>query len=95
MNFFNLFCEKNDVPYDEFDKWFRKTHQTVGRVEIENIPNDEPSPRSSSRKTRQMELEGIQVTIQTSDGLHLRKTGPNYQGLKSLVEKLEGIYRWI
>ena len=34
----NSFCEKNGVPYDEFDKWFRKTHQAVGRVEIENVP---------------------------------------------------------
>ena len=23
---------KNGVPYEEFDKWFRKTHQSVGRV---------------------------------------------------------------
>ena len=28
----NSFCEKNGVPYEEFDKWFRKTHQSVGRV---------------------------------------------------------------
>ena len=40
----NSFCEKNGVPYEEFDKWFRKTHQAVGRVEIENIPDDEPMP---------------------------------------------------
>ena len=79
----NSFCEKNGVPYEEFDKWFRKTHHAVGRVEIENIP--------SRRRGRKAEPEGIQVTIQTSDGLHLRKVGLDYQGLKSLVEKLEGL----
>ena len=26
----NSFCEKNGVPYEEFDKWFRKTHQAEG-----------------------------------------------------------------
>lgn len=80
-----------EVPYEEFDKWFRKTHQTVGWVEIENIPADEPTLKSSRRRGRKAEPEGIQVTIQTSDGLHLRKVGLDYQGLKALVEKLEGL----
>ena len=79
------------MPYEEFDKWFRKTHQSVGRVEIENIPDDEPTLKSSRRRGRKAEPEGIQVTIQTSDGLHLRKVGLDYQGLKTLVEKLEGL----
>ena len=87
----NSFCKKNGVPYEEFDKWFRKTHQAVGRVEIENIPDDAPTLKSSRRRSRKTEPEGIQVTIQTSDGLHLRKVGLTYQGLKSLVEKLEGL----
>ncbi len=69
----NSFCEKNGVPYEEFDKWFRKTHQAVGRVEIENIPDDEPMLKSSRRREHKSDPEGIQVTIQTSDGLHLRK----------------------
>ena len=87
----NSFCEKNGVPYEEFDKWFRKTHQSVGRVEIENIPDDEPTLKLSRRRGHKAEPEGIQVTIQTSDGLHLRKVGLDYQGLKTLVEKLEGL----
>ena len=66
-------------------------HQTVGRVEIENVPGDEPMLQSSRRRSRKTDLEGIQVTIQTSDGIHLRKVGLNYQGLKSLVEELEGL----
>ena len=56
----NSFCEKNGVPYDEFDKWFRKTHQAVGRVEIENIPDDEPGLKSSRRGSRKTDPEGIQ-----------------------------------
>lgn len=51
----NSFCEKNGVPYEEFDKWFRKTHQSVGRVEIENIPDDEPTLKSSRRRGRKAE----------------------------------------
>ena len=75
----------------ERDKWFRKTHQAVGRVEIENIPDDEPTLKLSRRRGHKAEPEGIQVTIQTGDGLHLRKVDLNYQGLKTLVEKLEGL----
>lgn len=74
----NSFYEKNGVPYDEFDRWFRKTHQAVDRVEIENILDDEPMLKSSKRRSRKTDPLGIQVTIQTSDGLHFRKVGLNY-----------------
>ena len=54
----NSFCEKNGVPYEEFDKWFRKTHQAVGWVEIENIPADEPTLKSSRRRGLKAEPDG-------------------------------------
>ena len=34
---------------------------------------------------------GIQVFIRTCDGLQIQKKGLSYQGLVSLVEKLEGL----
>ncbi|WP_256387779.1 hypothetical protein [Prevotella sp. P2-180] len=34
---------------------------------------------------------GIHVFIHTSDGLQIQKKGLTYQGLLSLVEKLEGL----
>lgn len=46
------------IPRYEFDKWFRKTHQSVGRVEIENIPDDEPTLKSSRRRGRKAEPDG-------------------------------------
>ncbi len=33
----------------------------------------------------------ILVTIQTRDGLNIRKSNLDYRGLKALVEKLEGL----
>lgn len=65
------------VPSEELDRWFRKTNQAVGRVENENISDDEPTLKSSRRRNRNAEPKGIQVTIQTSDGLYLRKIGLN------------------
>ena len=45
---------------------------------------DEPKPTSSPRG-------GIMVTIKTREGLCIQKKGLDYQGLKTLVEKVEGI----
>ncbi len=78
----------------DFEKlWF--LYQTEGVPEEESInsfcEDDEPTLKSSRRRGRKAEPAGIQVTIQTSDGLHLRKVGLDYQELKTLVEKLEGL----
>ena len=63
----NSFCEKNGVPYEEFDKWFRKTHQSVGLVEIENIPDDEPTLKSSRRRGRKAEPAIMYIPILTEN----------------------------
>ncbi len=38
-----------------------------------------------------MNSGNILVTIQTRDGLNIRKSNLDYHGLKDLVEKLEGL----
>ena len=92
----NDFCMRKGIPYREFNKWFRNTHKQVVPLEVEGAteaPNsDQTQPdavkvsnTSSSRKS------GIHVFIRTSDGLQIQKKGLTYQGLLSLVEKLEGL----
>ena len=34
----NDFCIHQGVPYNEFNKWFRKTHRSVVPVQIEGCP---------------------------------------------------------
>ncbi|MDM8257186.1 hypothetical protein [Phocaeicola barnesiae] len=93
----NKFCVINNVPYKAFNDWFRKTQKRVVPVVIEGAPvqpvSDEPAntekPVSNPAATP---CKGtIQVTIKTHEGLCIQKKGLDYQGLKILVEKLEGL----
>ena len=33
------FCKQQGVPYNEFEKWYKKTHRTVARVEVTGALN--------------------------------------------------------
>lgn len=93
------FCLQRGVSYNEFDKWFKKTHRSVTPVEVTGVPEVETpkdgntaslaltthSPQASHSKG------GILVTIKTRDGLQISKGGLDYEGLKLQVERLEGL----
>ena len=92
----NDFCMRKGIPHREFNKWFRNTHKQVVPVEVEGVPgNSEPAPSQSDAakvsNTMSPRKSGIHVFIHTSDGLQIQKKGLTYQGLLSLVEKLEGL----
>jgi hypothetical protein len=91
----NTFCSKNGVSYEQFNIWFQKTHKKVVPVQIDGCPKEdkmgcndehrEVTPNGSGQPS------GIMVTLQTRDGLYLRKSNLTYLELKRLVEKLEGL----
>ena len=92
----NDFCMRKGIPHREFNKWFRNTHKQVVPVEVEGVPgNSEPAPsQSDAAKVSNImspRKSGIHVFIHTSDGLQIQKKGLTYQGLLSLVEKLESL----
>ena len=96
----NDFCLRQGVPYNEFNKWFRKTHKAVVPVKVEGMPgyddgpDDEPSDMELSQSkfsNNKCSSGGILVSIQTRDGLHIRRGNLDYRGLVALVEKLEGL----
>ena len=93
----NQFCVSNNVPYTVFNDWYRKTQKKAVPVEVVGMPTsaeikepcqttikDDPKPSPQSKG-------GIMVTIKTREGLCVQKKGLDYQGLKTLVEKLEGL----
>ena len=93
----NSFCVTNNVPNTVFYDWYKKTQKKAVPVEVVGVPvsskkeepsqtpiKDEPKPTPSPRG-------GIMVTIKTREGLCIQKKGLDYQGLKTLVEKLEGL----
>lgn len=91
----NEFCLRQGVPYNEFNKWFRKTHKSVVPVQIEGMPESDAETCNQvdvqSEKFNKKSNGGILVTIQTRTGLQVRCSNLDYRGLVALVEKLEGL----
>ena len=95
----NSFCIGNNIPYTAFYDWFKKTQKKVVPVEVEGIPeelirtgNKERQDVAKDKPKRTPPHKGsIMVTIRTREGLCIQKKGLDYQGLKTLVEKLKGL----
>ena len=93
----NSFCVTNNVPYTVFYDWYKKTQKKAVPVEVVGVPtateHEEPSqaPVRDDAKPSTKSRGSIMVTIKTHEGLCIQKKGLDYQGLKTLVEKLEGL----
>lgn len=94
----NSFCIGNNIPYTAFYDWFKKTQKKVVPVEVEGIPekllqsdNTHENVTEDKPKRTTPHKGSIMVTIRTREGLCIQKKGLDYQGLKTLVEKLEGL----
>ena len=91
------FCISNNIPFTAFYNWFKKTQKNVVPVEVEGIPeeliqNNTHEDATKDKSNRTSPYKGsILVTIRTREGLCIQKKGLDYQGLKTLVEKLEGL----
>ena len=86
------------IPYTAFYDWFKKTQKKVVPVEVEGIPeellqsdNTHEDVTEDKPKRTTPHKGSIMVTIRTREGLCIQKKDLDYQGLKTLVEKLEGL----
>lgn len=93
----NSFCMLNNVPYTQFYDWYRKIQKKAVPVEVTGVPDSvvEDKGREDTvqdeAKSASSTKGNIMVAIKTRDGLCIQKKGLDYQGLKALVEKLEGL----
>ena len=94
----NSFCISNNIPYAAFYDRFKKTQKKIVPVEVEGIPHEpiqtvsEKYDFAKDKTKRTSPLKGsIMVIIRTREGLCIQNKGLDYQGLKTLVEKLEGL----
>ena len=93
----NSFCVTNNVPYTVFYDWYKKTQKKAVPFEVVGVPtateHEEPSQATlrDEAKPSTKSRGSIMVTIKTREGLCIQKKGLDYQGLKTLVEKLEGL----
>ena len=96
------FCLSNKVPYNLFEKWYKDTRKKIIPVQflgasspeagMKEIASSSPEqkPEADTRFSSHAELR-ILVDIHMSNGVHLSQKNLSYEGLKSLVEKLEGL----
>ena len=86
------FCLKNKVPYNLFHKWYKDTRHQIIPVQIEVQPQPEASsPLSERQENIEPQPVKIMIDIRMSNGMHIQQRNLNYQSLKRLVEKLEGL----
>lgn len=88
------FCNRNKVPYNLFEKWYKDTRHKLVPVHVEGAPASltestsenevAPSPQSSG-------IPRIMVDIRMSNGIHIQQQNLSYDGLKRLVENLEAL----
>lgn len=87
----NSFCINQGVPYNQFNDWFRKTHKKIVPVQIDGIPSTAGEAAHEEVSNGIKGKGHIMVSIQTREGLLIKKKNLNYSELKQLVEKLEGL----
>lgn len=90
------YCSRNNVPYKVLDKWIRDIYKKVIPVEVTGTPDyDLQKPVNSHLQTVKSSIISdsisINVKISTSSGMEVSREGLDYRGLKSFIEKLEGL----
>ncbi|MBE7399443.1 hypothetical protein IN666_08100 [Bacteroides fragilis] len=96
------FCLSKQVPYNLFAKWYKDTRKKIIPVQVLGAPSPEaemkeiPSPlpegtpEVDTRLSSSTELR-ILVDIRMSNGVRISQKNLSYAGLKSLLEKLDGL----
>lgn len=96
------FCLARKVPYNLFQKWYKDTRKKIIPVQVLGAPSigedsveapvpvQDPNLSIGSPVLPNAELR-ILVDIRMSNGVHISQKNLSYEGLKKLVEKLEGL----
>ena len=89
------FCLKNKVPYNLFEKWYRDTRHKLVSVQVKGQPQEQEEQETVSTEepisVSTQAVVHIFVDIHISNGIHIRQGNLSYEGLKRLVEKVEGL----
>ena len=85
----NTFCLTHGIPYRDFNSWFVKTRKKIVPVQIERVPSSDSALEESPvlvcaesaliQSNLGMNSGNILVTIQTRDGLNIRKSNLDYR----------------
>lgn len=85
------FCDRNKVPFNLFNKWYKDTRHKIVPVQVINSPEEsakEDASQSPGAPVDQVEVR-ILLDLHMSNGMHIRQGNLSYDKLRRLVEKLE------
>lgn len=90
------FCIKNNVAYNLFEKWYKDTRHGIVEVKVNGSPQEQEQisiTQEEEQACTPAKRDGIRifVDIHVSNGLNIRQKNLSYDGLRKLVEKLEGL----
>lgn len=92
------FWMKNKVSWNLFNKWYTDTRSRIRPVSITGQPEEEQQKEISSELDMTSQLQEvsdrplrIMVDIRMTNGMQIRQRNLSYEGLRRLVEKLEGL----
>ena len=85
------FCNRNKVPYNLFEKWYKDTRHKLVPVQVEGRPSAEQSVLEEAPSDPQLMLDSVRimVDIRMTNGIHIQQRDLDFDGLKRLVGKLE------
>ena len=94
------FCLSNQVPYNLFPKWYKDTRKKIVPIQVLGVPSPEaemqeissPLPEGTPEvDTRLSSSTGLRILVDIPmiNGVHISQKNLSYEGLKSLVGKLE------
>ena len=63
------FCQKQGVPVNEFNKWYRDTHKRIHPIQVDGIPSADAQVSSVETPAKEVTSVRIAVTICISNGL--------------------------
>lgn len=91
------FCLRNKVPYNLFHKWYKDTRHRIVPVQVEGqqVEQEPKKDLSASAPSMGGALSShpvrFMIDIRMTGGMHIQQRNLSYEGLKNLVEKLEGL----
>lgn len=85
------FCNRNKVPYNLFEKWYKDTRHKLVPVQVDGRPSAEQSVMEEAPSAPQLMLDSVRIMldIRMTNGIHIQQRDLDFDGLKRLVGKLE------
>ena len=85
------FCNRNKVPYNLFEKWYKDTRHRLVPVQVDGRPSAEQSVMEEAPPEQKVMADSVRimVDIRMSNGIHIQQVNLDFEGLKRLVGNLE------